>query len=372
MKIVTIEPTPSPNSMKVVVDQELPFGTSFNYTQDKLAMATGEIAEILAIEGVKSLYHVADFMAIERNAKYTWEQILSEVRAIFGEDVAAQDDFANATTTYGEVYVHVQMYKGIPLQVKTFTSEEEYRIALPDNFKTAVNKIVDTVDDENYLFLRKWSDYGVRYGTLADVAEAVRAELLMTYTADKLAELEAAALQEKPILEKKYEPVNFEAFKAASYEERFAMLDKMTDPTTADLPTLALALADEKVALRRLATVYLGMLEDEAVVPYIEKALQDKSAAVRRTAGDCVSDLGFVSFEPAMMAALQDKNKLVRWRAAMFLFETGTEQALPALHAAENDAEFEVKLQVQMAIARIEQGEEAQGSVWKQMTAARQ
>ena len=26
MKIVTIEPTPSPNTMKVVIDQELPFG----------------------------------------------------------------------------------------------------------------------------------------------------------------------------------------------------------------------------------------------------------------------------------------------------------------------------------------------------------
>lgn len=81
-----------------------------------------------------------------------------------------------------------------------------------------------------------------------------------------------------------------------------------------------------------------------------------------------MSDLGFVEFEPAMMEALQDKNKLVRWRAAMFLYETGTEACLPALREAEDDKEFEVKLQVKMAIARIEQGEEAKGSVWKQMT----
>ncbi len=52
----------------------------------------------------------------------------------------------------------------------------------------------------------------------------------------------------------------------------------------------------------------------------------------------------------------------------MYLYETGTEESLPALHEAENDPEFEVKLQVKMAIARIEQGEEAKGSVWKQMT----
>lgn len=36
MKILTIEPTPSPNTMKVVVDQELPFGKSYNYKKDHI------------------------------------------------------------------------------------------------------------------------------------------------------------------------------------------------------------------------------------------------------------------------------------------------------------------------------------------------
>ena len=125
------------------------------------------------------------------------------------------------------------------------------------------------------------------------------------------------------------------------------------------------------MSIRRLATVYLGMIEDEAVIPYVEKALKDKSWAVRRTAGDCMSDLGFEGFEQAAIDTLNDKNKLVRWRAAMFLYETGTENALPALKEAENDSEFEVKLQIRMAIARIAEGEDAKGSVWKQMTEAR-
>ena len=55
----------------------------------------------------------------------------------------------------------------------------------------------------------------------------------------------------------------------------------------------------------------------------------------------------------------------------MFLYETGTENALPALKEAEEDPEFEVKLQIRMAIARIAEGEDAKGSVWKQMTEAR-
>ena len=138
-----------------------------------------------------------------------------------------------------------------------------------------------------------------------------------------------------------------------------------------DLQLLNMALSDEQMAIRRLATVYLGMIDNEQVVPYLEKAINDKNPSVRRTAGDCMSDLGFSLFEPAMIHALKDKNKLVRWRAAMFLFESGTDNALPALKAANEDTEFEVKLQINMAIARIEEGEEAKGSVWKQMTESR-
>jgi HEAT repeat protein len=55
----------------------------------------------------------------------------------------------------------------------------------------------------------------------------------------------------------------------------------------------------------------------------------------------------------------------------MFLYEVGDETALPALKQAEDDPEFEVSMQVKMAIERIEGGEEAKGSVWKQMTERR-
>ena len=50
--------------------------------------------------------------------------------------------------------------------------------------------------------------------------------------------------------------------------------------------------------------------------------------------------------------------------------ETETELTIPNKVTIE-DKEYEVKLQVLMAIARIEGGEEAKGSVWKQMSEAR-
>src|SRR5690606_24022989 len=106
----------------------------------------------------------------------------------------------------------------------------------------------------------------------------------------------------------------------------------------------------------RLAVVYLGMIEDKRVLPLLYKGLKDKTVTVRRTAGDCLSDLGFPEAMGEMCDALKDKSRIVRWRAAMFLYEVGNETALPALKEAENDPEFEVQLQIKMAIERIEGG----------------
>lgn len=368
MKIVTIEPTPSPNTMKVILDQELPFGTANNYNEKNKQDAPKEIQDILAIEGVKGVYHVADFLAVERIAKYEWENILAAVRNAFGEQNSTSAG-EQVNEHYGEVYVHVQMFKGIPLQVKVFDNMSEQRFGLAKRFIDAFNQAMQS--DENYILQRKWVDYGVRYGEKDEIGQSVVDELEAAFPERRITELVSASNNQKIAIDNHKRKVSLQDFDVEDWETRFQLLDQMADPEVSDLPLLQKALQDEKMSIRRLATVYLGMIKDKAVVPSLVQTLQDKSAAVRRTAGDCMSDLGFVEFEPAMMQALKDRNKLVRWRAAMFLYETGTKACLGALEAASDDAEFEVKLQAKMAIARISHGEEAMGSVWKQMTEAR-
>lgn len=368
MKIVTIEPTPSPNSMKVIVDEELPFGKSYNYTKENVNDAPEAIRSILAIDGVKGVYHVADFLAVERNAKFNWEAILSGVRVALGEKGEATEQEVQVADHFGEVFVHVQMFRGLPLQIKVFDSSSEHRISTGNRFVQAFQSIEVDKFDDNYILERKWVDFGVRYGDKEEISNQILEEIHATYPEERIAQIiDAASKKNTVTLER--EKVTLEQYlKAEDWQKRYQLLDQMPDPEIEDLPLLEKALEDDQMSIRRLATVYLGMIEDVAVVPYLSRALKDKSSSVRRTAGDCMSDLGFPEFEPFMIEALKDRNKLVRWRAAMFLFETGTEQCLPALHEAENDPEFEVKLQVKMAIARIEQGEEAKGSVWKQMT----
>ena len=87
MKIKAIEPTPSPNTMKVILNEVLPSGARNNYTNENKEQAPMQVQEILKIEGIKGVYHVADFLAVERNAKYDWKVLLQQVRAVFGEEV---------------------------------------------------------------------------------------------------------------------------------------------------------------------------------------------------------------------------------------------------------------------------------------------
>jgi hypothetical protein len=372
MKIKSIEPTPSPNTMKVLLSEELPTGKSNNYKKDQAHEAPGIIGDILHIDGVKGVYHVADFLAVERNAKYDWKDILALVRQAFGEQVdESSSNEGKLDEAFGEVKVFVQMFNHIPMQVKLTDGLTETRFGLPERFKEAV--LAAQQANENVVLDRNWKEHGIRYGELEDIGKEVVEEISAAYPNERLQRLVQAAAdseQKTNRVGKKAYKVTLQMLNDEDWSVRFAHLDQL-DPTVDDLPVLEKALDDEKPSIRRLATVYLGMIENSIVLPLLFKALKDKSVTVRRTAGDCLSDIGDPSAIQPMIDALQDKNKLVRWRAAMFLYEVGDETALPALKQAEDDPEFEVSMQVKMAIERIEGGEEAKGSVWKQMTERR-
>lgn len=368
MKIKMIEPTPSPNSMKVVVDQELPFGESHNYTRDQHDSAPSYIQDIFSLDGIKGIYHVADFLAVEKHPKTSWDDLIPQIESLFlGEEVEEQSSQLNEH--YGEVRVHVQDYHGIPLQVKVFDGQAEKRFALSDRFLETFNARIQ--DDENYIMHRKWLDYGIRYGDFEEIGTQVSAEIEAAYTNERLQQLAKPESNAETEWKNQRFPVSLEEFQHPDWQVRYQLLDRLTHPKEEDLPLLALALKDEKVSIRRLAVIYLGILEDPIVIPHLSIAMQDKNASIRRTVGDTMSDLGYPEFARVMEHALLDKNKLVRWRAAMFFYEVGDESHLSALKQVEDDSEYEVRLQVKMAIARIEQGEEAKGSVWKQMNMAR-
>lgn len=374
MKLISIEPTPSPHTMKLNLDRRMPGDRGVTYTAENREEAPEILRRILEIPGVKSVFQVADFISVDRYPKANWREILAGVRRVFNQEGGA--DAATALQTgkgYGEVQVYVQMFRGIPMQIKLVAGveeREERRFALPERFLKAAMK-AQTVA-ENIVIERRWEERGVRYGEMEDIGETMVQEIDAAYDEERLNRLVEGVLKGEDMAKKEAEESLSSAEVAKGLEEsdwkkRFAALERM-NPTATDLPVLAKALEDPKVSIRRLATVYLGMIEGKEVLPLLYRALKDPSAIVRRTAGDTLSDLGDPDAILPMAEALKDSNKLVRWRAARFLYEVGDERALPALRQAQDDPEFEVDMQIKMAIARIESGEEASGTVWQQMT----
>ncbi|MGG4554718.1 virulence factor [Paenibacillus sp. FSL W8-0186] len=376
MKIVFIEPTPSPNTMKLHLSESLEPGIRKTYTLDNERSAPSWIARMLHIPGVKSVFHTADFVALDRKGNADWSAILTEVQSQFGQEGIAsawEQSDSEAAQGYGEAQVFVQFFRSIPMQIRVKSGSQEERIGLSERFVAAVTE----VSSATLIKERKLTDYGVRYGELADIAREVEQELEAAYPPERLRALVAQAIEhgssEGEFVEQRRElslDEVREQMQSDDWRVRYAGLEALK-PDAEALPLLAEALGDKQMQVRRLAVVYLGDIGKPAM-DLLYEALRDKSPAVRRTAGDTLSDIGDPAATKAMIAALQDSSKLVRWRAARFLYEVGTDEARDALRAASDDPEFEVGLQARMALERIESGEQAAGTIWQQMAQHRQ
>ena len=375
MKLLSIETTPNPNSMKLNLDERLAKGVAITYTNENRGDCPASIEKILAIPGVSSVFRVADWMAIQRKPTAGWEDILSQARV--GLEYASLNNTkpepaGTSAKEWREVMVSVQYFRDLPMLVKVSSGSETTRLPLPERFGQAIERAMGA--SENMLMERKWKDEGLRYGELRNVGEAVVREISAVYDEKKLKELVEKAYH--PDLHEKVEATREEldqAFESPNWEERFAALKELGRKATAQIDSQALSLIiratkDPKMSIRRLAVVFLGLIKTPEVLAPLCEALKDEAVGVRRSAGDALTDLGDPKAIGPMVETLKDSNKLVRWRASRFLYELGDESALPALREAQDDREFEVAMQIRQAIERIESGKVGQGPVWRQMT----
>lgn len=257
------------------------------------------------------------------------------------------------------------MFKGIPYQVK-LNDDTEHRRELPARFTEAVTNA--TLSEDNIIFDRKWENLSTRYGSPEDVFTEVIEEIEALYPQGTLIEIVAEAKNRVQPAPMKYFKVSLDEFKnTEDWKERLYMLNHFDTPNESDYPLLEHALHDEKMQVRRMSVSLLAMIEVPKTLKYLRIAMGDRAIPVRRTAADAYSDLDFKEGLGDMHTALGDKNPIVRWRAAMFIYESGDDTSLEVLRAHQNDPQYDVRLQIEIAIARIEQGEDALGSVWKQM-----
>jgi len=369
MKIFSIETTPNPHSIKINLDQKFALTTTFSAESLNNAPAFVEKL-LLEVGGLKSIFICGDFITLNKDPLSQWEPILAAARALIEEKENVVPDSLPAMQLDEQSQVLVQFFKEIPIQVKAVDCSGETRVSLGERFNLAAQS-VQLASGADFLKERYWADYGVRYGERVDIATQVSEELQGIFTASELERAVARALgqseHERPAIE-----TILAWLKDENWQTRLRAVQELSQSQFQSANSLLqTALQDQNAQVRRLAAAALGTAGSAEVVESLCRVmLNDKSIAVRRTAGDALSDIGEVSAQPAMCLALTDTNRLVRWRAARFLNDLGDLEAMPALEAALAKIEnaYEVKLELEAAIARILAGSQGAGPAWRRMS----
>ncbi|HEY9789009.1 MAG TPA: virulence factor [Candidatus Obscuribacterales bacterium] len=369
MRLISIETTPNPNSMKLNFDESL--GTAVTYSQEQLENCPEHVNKLLNINGVKTVFVCQDFMTLNKDPRADWRPILdSAAYALTGGTPRSDTGIERqrqAAEKLGQVSVLVQTFRGIPIQVKAVDTQAEKRIALDTRLSDAAALVQDR-SGADYLKERYWADWGVRYGAADEIAAEVADEINARCDQHHIDQLIAEALGQTTdtVARRSIGEIKAE-LASTNWHSRLQAVQELGNSPD-NVAMLIGALKDENHQVRRLAAAALGASGSETAIDALaDVLLNDPSVGVRRTAGDAISDIGSLSAQPAICRALGDPNKLIRWRAARFLFDIGTEDALPFLTAAANDPEFEVRLEIEAAIERISAGKEGSMPAWKRI-----
>ena len=389
MQLLSIETTPSPNCIKLNINEWV---SAKALTLQKGADQTDApvvAPQLLAIEAVQSVFLFQDFITLTRQGNADWQAILAKAADIIGvseqadsrllaqvsqtQDSSVVADAQQPTSDLGHVEVAIQMFRGIPVQVRaTGADGEQAREALPDRFNQALQRVIGTTQAD-YIAERSWEPYQSPAGPANEVAQLVAEEIASLIDTEELARLVAAAIANAS----KSEAVNPDFLQHtllaelghSNWKHRLKALQQI-EVTPESFPAVVAVLDDEHGTVRRWAAALLGGSGMSAAVEHLGRVvLGDPSAIVRRIAGDALSDLGDNTAMPSMCQALADSSKLVRWRAARFLNEMGDQTAVDALrHALESEAEFDVRVEMMAALERIQGGGETQLPMWMRIT----
>ena len=386
MKLRSIETTPSPNCMKLNLDAQTIAKPLTLKVGDDVTNAPEVFQNLLAIEGIQSIFVVSDFITLTRKGSIDWQPILAQAGSIVGiadEADASLDDSlqpespnpkSTATQNFGQVEVAIQMFRGIPVQVRSTDDSQQARVALPDRFNQALQRAI-TATQADYVAERIWSPYQPQFGNPNEIAQQVADELDILISEQDLALLEKTAIDPTTKADDQVSGQSQQALlselQQSDWKRRLKAIQQI-EVNAETFAAVATTLKDDRNAIRRWAAALLGASEQsKAVQPLCQVLGSDASAIVRRTAGDALSDLGDTQATEAMLEALQDSSGLVRWRAGRFLNELGDEGAVPALErAAEREREFDVRVEMLAAIARIQSGKSSQLPMWMRISQA--
>ncbi len=134
MEILRIEPTPSPNTMKVVLSYTREDKLSNTYKSRR--NTTKIYKSVVIYRWYHFHFHVMNFLAVDKAPKADWEVILPDIKAAFSDanKVLESVNEPQIDNHFGEIKAELLTFKGIPYQIKLTSADQELREQLPQTY----------------------------------------------------------------------------------------------------------------------------------------------------------------------------------------------------------------------------------------------
>jgi len=88
---ITPEPTPNPNAMKFSVGQTVCSTGSFSFSVGEAEVAHPIAQAVLAVEGVKTVFGVNDFVTVTKQDDVAWDELVPHLVGVIGGALAAEN-----------------------------------------------------------------------------------------------------------------------------------------------------------------------------------------------------------------------------------------------------------------------------------------
>ena len=198
------------------MDEKLDPGKKYTFTKKDKERCPVQFKDILDIDGVTSIFRVADFLSVQRHPSADWEEILARVRTII-EGVSQKKENTSLGSTldehFGEIQASCQYFRNIPMLIKITNGKEEKRLSIAKCFQEAVHKASKA--STNMLMERQWRSIGIRYGSLEQIGEIIVEEIEAAYNDKRLESLVEGAFHYE---ERKEDLGNIEEFLENAYK----------------------------------------------------------------------------------------------------------------------------------------------------------
>jgi len=181
-----IESTPNPLSFIIHLQESMPglenlSGTLRGKTYSSSKLQYGKsappdlIASILEIDGIDSVFAMANVITINKKSKVAWETVLPLVlRSMHGDNEKAQKQHEillqnflsekSSSSTQGQIRIRIQTSNKIPIQIEGVGYlGTVQRLKLAPKFQEAMEELERQNPDIDFFTNRIWTDRGVRY-----------------------------------------------------------------------------------------------------------------------------------------------------------------------------------------------------------------